>query len=518
MSISRSICVGSMLSLKDVEDSLEKFSGDDLLSVNQWVEDFEEMAEVWGWSDAHMVAYAKKLLAGSAQAFVRQERCAKFWAKLKKALRNEFENVVSDQQIHGELSHRKKKADESLQQYMYHMCGIAKEGRVDTQSLIDYIIQGIPDEVANKTVLYGARNIEQLKERFRRYEAIKRDMEMRTKFEEPKSSRVKPVAKLSETERNKEPGRSGDARKARCYNCGDAEHVCAECPSKSRGPKCFKCREYGHIASKCDKALGEPSKKVYSVFRSLQTRRGKDVKMENFELSALIDTGSELTLMRADQHVKIGAPRLSREIVGFGGVDFLDTVEISIKGGESFISRIKDKNPDECPEVLKIDVETQASEIDLSHVKDMQHRLKRDLKRTKALLRDAQTMLEKSKGDSTGKAALRQLKNQLEDAECARAVAVKAKQALEQEPNEAQASLQEVLRQRSEAEDRVNVASRERTELLSQLEENKEELAEVLKKYQAAVQQVSEERRIVARHVVIGKVDHEMVSSSDSCG
>lgn len=110
---------------------------------------------------------------------------------------------------------------------------------------------------------------------------------------------------------------------------------------------------------------------------------------------------------------------------------------------------------------------------------DTMHRLKRDLKRTKALLRDAQTMLERSKGDSTGKAALRQLKNQLEDAECARAVAVKAKQALEQELNETQASLEEALRQRSEAEDRANVANRERAELLSQLEENEEELAEV---------------------------------------
>ncbi|XP_068980970.1 uncharacterized protein [Bombus flavifrons] len=398
------VCVGSMLSLKDVEGSLEKFSGDDLLSVNQWVEDFEEMAEVWGWSDAHMVAYAKKLLAGSAQAFVRQERCAKSWAKLKKALRNEFENVVSDQQIHRELSHRKKKADESLQQYMYHMCGIAKQGRVDTQSLIDYIIQGIPDEVANKTVLYGARNIEQLKERFRRYEAIKRDMEMRTKFEESKSSRVKPVAKLSETERNKEPGRSGDARKARCYNCGDAEHVCAECPSKLRGPKCFKCREYGHIASKCDN-LGESSKKIYSVFRSLQTRRGKDVKIENFELSALIDTDSELTLMRADQHVKIGAPILSRQIVGFRGVgfgrnftlgkfstniitdnesyditthvisdtlmphsliigtDFLDTVELNIKEGNASIRKVEEKDCNRLPEVFKVDIEIQQDEV-----------------------------------------------------------------------------------------------------------------------------------------------------------
>lgn len=88
-------------------------------------------------------------------------------------------------------------------------------------------------------------------------------------------------------------------------------------------------------------------------------------------------------------------------------------------------------------------------------------------------------MLERSKGDSTGKTALRHLKNQLEDAECARAVAVKAKQALEQDLSETQAALEEASRQRSEAEDRANAANRERAELLSQLEENEEELAEV---------------------------------------
>lgn len=92
-------------------------------------------------------------------------------------------------------------------------------------------------------------------------------------------------------------------------------------------------------------------------------------------------------------------------------------------------------------------------------------------------------MLERSKGDSTGKAALRQLKNQLEDSECARATAVKAKQALEQELNETQATLEEATRLRSEAEDRANAANRERSELLSQLEENEEELAEVSNKY-----------------------------------
>lgn len=144
------------------------------------------------------------------------------------------------------------------------------------------------------------------------------------------------------------------------------------------------------------------------------------------------------------------------------------------------------------------------------------HRLKRDLKRTKVLLRDAQTMLERSKSDSTGKAALRQLKNQLEDAECARATAIKAKQALEQELNETQASLEETLRQRSEAEDRANVANRERTELLSQLEENEEELAEVLKKYRVAVQQVSaEQAQLQEAQVQIAGLETERNSLKD---
>ncbi|XP_011153547.1 unconventional myosin-XVIIIa isoform X4 [Harpegnathos saltator] len=143
-------------------------------------------------------------------------------------------------------------------------------------------------------------------------------------------------------------------------------------------------------------------------------------------------------------------------------------------------------------------------------------RLKRDLKRTRALLRDAQTMLERSKGDSTGKAALRQLKNQLEDAECARAAAIKAKQALEQELNETQATLEEAMRQRSEAEERANAANRERTELLSQLEENEEELAEVLKKYRAAVQQVSAEQgQLQEAQVQIAALEAEKSSLKD---
>ena len=112
-------------------------------------------------------------------------------------------------------------------------------------------------------------------------------MRAKTKSGERKDDKAKSVR----AERNNSPSQCGSARKTCCYNCADKEHVGAECPNKSKGPKCFKCREYGHIASKCDN-LSESIKEVGSVFRLLPTKRGKDVKIGNFELSALIDTGS----------------------------------------------------------------------------------------------------------------------------------------------------------------------------------------------------------------------------------
>ncbi|XP_044763548.1 unconventional myosin-XVIIIa isoform X4 [Coccinella septempunctata] len=118
-------------------------------------------------------------------------------------------------------------------------------------------------------------------------------------------------------------------------------------------------------------------------------------------------------------------------------------------------------------------------------------RLKNDLRKTKALLRDCQTQLDMQKADAPGKNVIRQLKNQVEDLECARALAVKIKQSLEAELSDTQSQLEESNRLRRDAEEKANHLAREKGELQSQLEENEEELAEVFKKYKAAIQQMS---------------------------
>ena len=67
----------------------------------------------------------------------------------------------------------------------------------------------------------------------------------------------------------------------RCYNCGDEEHVCAECQNKSRGPKGFKCGGYGHIASKCGD-LGKFTLKKFTMRGNFCER---SVKVSELEIS-----------------------------------------------------------------------------------------------------------------------------------------------------------------------------------------------------------------------------------------
>ncbi len=100
-------------------------------------------------------------------------------------------------------------------------------------------------------------------------------------------------------------------------------------------------------------------------------------------------------------------------------------------------------------------------------------------------------MVDRSRAESSNKVVLRQLKNQLEDAEFARTAALKAKQNAEMELSDVQAQLDEVLRSKADVEDRLIRLGREKADVSGQLEDNEEELQDVIKKYKAAVAQLT---------------------------
>lgn len=394
----------TVLAFRDVENTLENFSGDNNLSIEQWLKNFEGMAELCDWSDILKVAYARRLLTGSAALFEEFEDCAKSWIKMKKALLDEFGEKISSFQVHRELGQRRKKEDETYQEYVYKMMKIAAQAKVDVESIIQYIIEGIPDDAANKACLHGATTIRDLRDRLKQYENIKRETQTKNNKNGDRRDNKNNV---------KRAGSTGLlTKKIRCFNCGDKDHVGANCPVKEKGVKCFN--EFGHIASKCSGKKNE----VNVVSKQYKRKYETEVIIHGEAFIALVDTGSDLTFMRAKEYRGLGASRLSGEKVKFKvfggagyetlgectmpiivdnneytvtfhiipdevmthpvllGTDFFDRVDLYIKGGKvlRFQQNKDDKETLNVPDVLQIDIPNNAKEIDLSHVNETKYR------------------------------------------------------------------------------------------------------------------------------------------------
>ena len=78
-------------------------------------------------------------------------------------------------------------------------------------------------------------------------------------------------------------------------------------------------------------------------------------------------------------------------------------------------------------------------------------------------------MLEKAQHEGSNKLLVRQLKTQLEDAEFAKAAALKARQSAENDLSEAQGQLEDVTRLKHDAEDRCARIAKEKTDLSTQV-------------------------------------------------
>ncbi|XP_043855831.1 unconventional myosin-XVIIIa isoform X20 [Dromiciops gliroides] len=129
----------------------------------------------------------------------------------------------------------------------------------------------------------------------------------------------------------------------------------------------------------------------------------------------------------------------------------------------------------------------QVSQRDLESEK----RLRKDLKRTKALLADAQIMLDHLKNNAPSKREIAQLKNQLEESEFTCAAAVKARKAMEVEIEDLHLQIDDISKAKTGLEEQVSRLQREKNEVQSRLEEDQEDMNELMKKHKAAVAQAS---------------------------
>ncbi|KAJ7309093.1 hypothetical protein JRQ81_008411 [Phrynocephalus forsythii] len=122
---------------------------------------------------------------------------------------------------------------------------------------------------------------------------------------------------------------------------------------------------------------------------------------------------------------------------------------------------------------------------------ETEKRLRKDLKRTKALLADAQVMLDHLKNNAPSKREIAQLKNQLEESEFTCAAAVKARKSMEVEIEDLHLQIDDLAKAKAGLEEQLSRLQREKNEVQSRLEEDQEDLNELMKKHKSAVAQAS---------------------------
>ncbi|UYV74593.1 hypothetical protein LAZ67_12000211, partial [Cordylochernes scorpioides] len=256
---------GNAMFFKEAIEDIPEFDGS-TVPIKKWLQEIDDNAIIFGWTDLHTLVVAKKLLTG----------VAKLWL-------------------------RKKQQFESYYEYFLNMRELGSQGNLEEAVIIQYVIDGIPDQEFNKSILYGSTSYSDFKIKLKNYEMIK----SKSKTNSTTSKVIpKPI----------------DDKESKCFNCGKRGHLSCECRFKDLGKKCFSCNSFGHIANQCPtrsnvntlvKQVQKKPQDEKQNYLAETTQKGpmfKVIKINDHELQALIDIGSQLNLIRIDRYLAIGSP------------------------------------------------------------------------------------------------------------------------------------------------------------------------------------------------------------------
>lgn len=297
-----------LFNFRDVESSLPNFSGDDNYLITKWIANFEECADTMDWDQKMRFVYAKRLMTGTAKLFLRTITSGS-WCDLKIKLIKEFKKKVTIADVHSQLRNRRKRQEETHQQYVLAMQEIASFADVDETDIVQYVVNGIGDTVNNKMILYNADTLIELKIALRKYEKFK------INYNTPEIDTSKTYAAAS---RSYKP-RQQNQQHVKCFNCSEYGHISTRCPRQRRERgACFKCGQQGHRAPDCQhpkvislvkssvdvQASGSPaSSTTLTTHRFEKNINFKFFKNDvdpscNFTSLSLLDSGSPISFIQ----------------------------------------------------------------------------------------------------------------------------------------------------------------------------------------------------------------------------
>lgn len=407
----------SRVNLTAVADLLSFFSGN-TNEFENWERQLALLRATYGLDERATKILIGMRLKGRALEWLhsKPEHIGMHVDSLLTELRGVFHFPLSRLIRRRQFEERTWKRNETFQEYAHDKIILANRVPVDEEEIVDYLIEGIPDVRLRDQALMGG---------YSSTAALLKALEKITLRDGGQQN----ASRRTDRQDTRNSGQNGGRRERAsgerpgdrtCYNCGMRDHIGIHCPTKAEGPICFRCGVRGHLASKCPKRSDGQPKNSCAASKVSPPKFKKQVEVNDHKVTALIDTGSDLCLMREDLYVRIGSPLLSSNEVRFRGIgsgenitlgefraklrvdgnaysivirvipneiieyeflmgaDFLDTVDVRIRAGSVYISPLHEQpaGSSDLPEVFQINVCDEAAKqnVDVAHIPRAEYR------------------------------------------------------------------------------------------------------------------------------------------------
>ncbi|XP_055704514.1 uncharacterized protein LOC129802596 [Phlebotomus papatasi] len=138
----------SYIGIKEVELMIPEFHGIEkdgkLIFASEWLDKIESLGKVYKWTSPQMLLYASLRVKGPALNWLdSSEGGIISWEVFKAELKDNFPQNIRESVVHEQLSNRKRRYNEALEEYYHDMVRMAKRIRLGDETIKEYLIKGL---------------------------------------------------------------------------------------------------------------------------------------------------------------------------------------------------------------------------------------------------------------------------------------------------------------------------------------------------------------------------------------
>ncbi|XP_059622900.1 uncharacterized protein LOC132266080 [Phlebotomus argentipes] len=247
------------------------------LSANEWTNEIERLGKIHKWDDLQMMLYGTMMLKGIAKTWYQYSlEMISNWEDFKRELVKNFPKTADATDINSALRAKKRRTDETLEEYFHSTVKLAKKIKLNDSAIKDYLIRGLQN--AKHEIILSSIGSCSLTGFLQHMLRLEKDSGQQSTYHSSSSNYKQDRSPERSTGRKRpyspsySPGKKDKAAKPdrirKCFLCLSETHLVQSCPENiykssvntksdqkgdSTAKNCFICGEIGHLAKECPK-------------------------------------------------------------------------------------------------------------------------------------------------------------------------------------------------------------------------------------------------------------------------